>query len=129
MKKILVIGAIAFVIFGCVLVAGCTSNTTTPATTTDDFAVGTWTMDNGTVAIFTNDFKGVVTDGNEAINFTWNKNADGKYDLINENGSKVTMTIDNVKGTMTIANGDILSKQTSDTSGFLGSKWKTNKDL
>jgi len=125
MKKLLIFGAIALVVVACVLAAGCTSTTTTtttPATTTEDFAVGTWTGDDGTIAFFTNDFKGVVTDGTDAINFTWKKTADGKYELINENGSKTTMTLDNVKGTITISNGDVLTKITSNTSGALSSE-------
>jgi len=122
MKKILIIGAIALVIVGCVLVAGCTStttNNTTPATTTEDFAVGTWTLPNGTTVVFGNDFKGVMTTGDKTFNFTWKKTDDGKYQVDREDGVQVLWILDNVKGIMTNAEGAVLSKKTSNTSGGL----------
>jgi len=116
MKKLLIIGAIALVVIGCVLAAGCTSNTST-TTTTEDFAVGTWTLPNGTTVVFGNDFKGIMMTGDKTFNFTWKKTADGKYQVDREDGAQVLWTLDNVKGTMTNADGAVLSKQTSDISG------------
>jgi len=116
MKKILIIGAIALVVIGCVLAAGCTS-TTTPATTNEDFAVGTWTLPNGTTVIFGNDFKGIMITGDKKFNFTWKKNTDGKYQVDREDGAQVLWTLDSIKGNMTNAEGAVLTKQTSDISG------------
>jgi len=117
MKKILVIGAIALVLFGCVLAAGCTS--TTSNTIGTDSVVGTWTLPNGTTVVFGDDFKGVMTQGENKVNFTWKKTNDGKYQVDNEKGEQVIWTLDNVKGTMTNAAGAVLSKQTADTSGSI----------
>jgi len=117
MKKLLIIGAIALVVVGCVLAAGCTSNTSTPATTTEDFAVGTWTLPNGTTVVFGENFKGVMTTGDKTFNFTWKKTTDGKYQVDREDGAQVIWTLDKNKGIMTNADGSVLTKKLDGTSG------------
>jgi len=121
MKKFLIIGAIGLIVVGCVLAAGCTSTTTnTSTTTTEEFAVGTWSTDDGTAAVvLTNDFKGVYIDGDKEINITWKKNADGTYTFIREDGSLENVTIDKNKGILTYASGAVLSKVLDGTSGIL----------
>jgi len=122
MKKLLIIGAIALVVLGCVLAAGCTStttNNTTPAATTEDFAVGTWTLPNGTTVVFSNDFKGVMTTGDKTFNFTWKKTTDGKYQVDREDGAQVLWTLDKNKGIMTNADGAVLTKKLDGTSGII----------
>jgi len=119
MKKLLIIGAIALVVVGCVLAAGCTSNTST-TTSTEDFAIGTWTTNNGaTTVVFTNDFKGVITYGDTKHTFTWNKTTDGKYQLVDDTGTKATLTIDKNKGTITDTDGNVLTKVLNGTSGII----------
>ncbi|HJJ38664.1 MAG TPA: hypothetical protein O0X42_00870 [Methanocorpusculum sp.] len=118
MKKLLIIGAAALVVIACVLAAGCTSATQTPAVVTEDFVVGTWTTDDGKViAVFTNDFKGVVNDSGDKVSFTWKKNADDTYELINDSGAVTIMTLEKNKGIMKIPNGDVLTKVLNGTSG------------
>jgi len=117
MKKLLIIGAIALVIVGCVLAAGCTSTTTT-TTTTEDFVVGTWTMDDGTTVVITNDFKGVQTVDGKVTYFTWKKDADGKYEFIkNDDGTITIVTLDKNKGILTNPAGAVLTKVLNGTSG------------
>jgi len=117
MKKVLIIGAIALVVLGCVLVAGCTSTTTT---TSEDFVIGTWT-DGTSTYVITNDFKGVYTNGDKQSNFTWKKTTDGKYELINEEGVKVIVTLDKTKGTLTNPDGAaVLTKVLNGTSTTMG---------
>jgi len=119
MKKFLIIGAVALVVFGCVLAAGCTSNTST-TTGTEDFAVGAWSTDDGTAAVvLTNDFKGVYIDGDKETSITWKKNADGTYTFIREDGTQEKVTIDKNKGILTYAAGAVLSKVLDGTSGIL----------
>jgi len=123
MKKLLIIGAIALVVVGCVLAAGCTSTTTnTSTTTTEDFIVGTWTTNDGTFTyVITNDFKGAeyTSLGTKVTDFTWNKTTDGKYELIDGTGAKVIMTVDKNKGIMTDANGNVATKVLTGTSGII----------
>jgi len=124
MKKLLIIGAIALVVVGCLIAAGCTSTTNT----TEDFAVGTWTMDDGTTIVITNDFKGVQTVDGKITNFTWKKTTDGKYEFIKEDGAKTIATLDKNKGILTNTAGTILTKKISGTSGTIDSKHNPEND-
>ncbi|HJJ31446.1 MAG TPA: hypothetical protein O0X97_04280 [Methanocorpusculum sp.] len=89
-KHLTLLGAIALVVFGCVLVAGCTSS----ETGSDDKIVGAWTFpyDDGKgiagigIDVINKDGTGfyVITtdDGTRLLKhdeFTWNKNDDGTY--------------------------------------------------
>jgi len=109
MKKLLIIGAIALVVFGCVLAAGCTSTTNT----TGDFAVGTWISDDGRTAIvLTNDFHGVYIDGDDLTDtdIVCKKTAEGKYNFILGDGTEVIWTLDKNKGILTNDAGTVLTK-------------------
>jgi len=130
MKKLLIIGAIALVVFGCVLAAGCTSTTTnTSTTTTEDFAVGTWSTDDGTAAvILTNDFKGIYIDGDKETNITWKKSADGTYTFIREDGTQENVTINRNKGTLTNTAGAVLTKVLSGTSGAINPETEKQRE-
>ncbi|HJJ38639.1 MAG TPA: hypothetical protein O0X42_00745 [Methanocorpusculum sp.] len=89
-KHLTLLGAIALVVFGCVLAAGCTSS----ETGSDDKIIGTWTFPyndgNGIAGIgidvINKDGTGfyVITtdDGTRLLKydeFTWKKNSDGTY--------------------------------------------------
>jgi len=123
MKKILVIGAIALVIFGCVLAAGCTSTTSSPSS--DDQIIGNWVKNDGT--------SGFVLEGNNIGTYytlkdgevkqtaiAWVKNNDGTYTIGNDE-TKTTVTLDPVKGQFTCDSGCIFIKIGSNQSGSLSS--------
>jgi len=109
-KKLAIIGVIALVVVGCVLAAGCTSNTTTQQTTSDDKIVGNWTFpyDNGEgvtgigIEVIKKDGTGfnIVTteDGKRIQRYTpctWKKNADSTYTFTFTNVNNVVkMTYD-----------------------------------
>jgi len=113
MKKILIFGMIALAVIGCVVAAGCTSTTTLNSSTNanGDFIVGTWSLDDRDITVvFTDDHKGVITNGDNKINFTWKKTIDGKYQLDNEYGNQTIMTLDKNNRILTNDSGDTLTK-------------------
>lgn len=104
MKKLVLIGGLALAIIGCVLVAGCTSNTST-----EEFVVGTWTTDDGKKTfVLTNDLKGVYIDGDNLTDIIWEKTADGKYKI---RGAEIqeTVTLEKAQGILTNATGTVFT--------------------
>jgi len=109
-KKLAIIGAIALVVIGCVLAAGCTSNTTTQQTSSDDKIVGNWTFpyDDGNgvtgtaIDVIKKDGTGfhvIITEDGKRLQgyypFTWKNNNDGTFSLTFKDSNSVTkMTYD-----------------------------------
>jgi len=101
-KKLAIIGAVALVVIGCVVAAGCTSTSTTTTTTsgTTDSFVGVW-IGSGTTSGGQATFFAIINedgslteihlyDSGETIHEkgTWKKNADGTYTLTGDGSDK-----------------------------------------
>ena len=109
MKKLLLVGAIALVVIGCVIAAGCT---TTSSSDSDDKFVGVWTFTDDlgvNIVVMKSDGTGFTTtiakeNGTRLVKyskFTWTKNADGTITHnLEMQTSPITLTYDAEKETM-----------------------------
>ncbi|HJJ36096.1 MAG TPA: hypothetical protein O0X27_02840 [Methanocorpusculum sp.] len=123
LKKLTVIGALALVVIGCVVVAGCTSAST--GTGSDNQIIGTWIRsDSGSAFVIGDNYTGAyyTCDNDsgtwaEAVGMHWAKNADGTYSLDVDASTKTIVTLDPVKGQFTADSGGVFTKMVSDASG------------